>query len=1088
GGSPRESADAGSKFPEGDLSGAQTVNADSYLLKKLFPNSADASPDGEINNFEGMSIGHFRLLSRLGVGGMGSVFLAEDEILRRQVALKVLSPGQSRDESSVARFRNEARAAATLDDEHIARVFSSGEDRGLYYIAYEYVEGRNLRDLIRQTGKLDPAEAIHYTLQMAAALTHLSAMNVVHRDIKPSNILITRSGKAKLVDLGLARCQISEESIELTVAGTTLGTFDYISPEQAKDPRTVDIRSDIYSLGCTVYHMLTGEPPYPEGTVLQKLLDHQGRESPDPAAKNSRVSPALSMLVRKMMASDRRKRYASGQELLRDLTLLARQMGLPIGGSVVALPPRTRLQDGVRQNAGWIATVCLLVLVVFLLDRFPNLLPGGPEGGSQRSTGASQRAGNPENVPGAQPAAPANSRNNGGGAIASRPVGAGSQLHDGRPVNDGRAVPPGDTLAGTSGRSTSGKNMAGGNAGNPDPKPLVPGTSPGGSDGAGMSTGVVPKPLELTGSEIPPSVLLPSGLSLGLGNPGAVNPVINSTTGLSEAPIGNGTTPGVAQRSPNNLPTGEREPTATPAPGDMPTGETAGRGITPPAGTATAGNPISPLLIPFDETLTASGWFDNIFSNRPRQSPPSIGDDTNTPPGTSGSTSGSTRGAGLDGSAVASREGGLPRAGNDASILPDGPNSTLPDRSVADRPNTERPIIEGPGVPLSPVTIVGGKSFESLEAACVSAKPGDVIELRYQGRQLPPEKPFRISGKSLTIRAARGYRPVIWFAPQDSLQSTMMTLSGGVVSLVNIDVELDLPQTVTADLWTLFATERIEKLMLQRVRVTVVNPRHAPVTVLRQATPAGQASAMISAMKTGIPSTTPETVVSGCIVRGTTRFCTLEDPSPSRYLIDDTLIAIDDDVFRTPGLMDVMAEVERVEISLNHATILTRQHFLMLGGGEDFTAVLTPISCNLRNSIFAVGHGKPLILQQGMAGESDLKRFLTWSGERNFYDAIEPFWQAGMASYKMRFDRWKQFWSVGGELSTSQNIPIEWRGRWMTKPFETIVPEDVELDATSDSNPLLNAATDGSDAGAPLTRLPSDTPPERAAPAPALIP
>ena len=121
------------------------------------------------------------------------------------------------------------------------------------------------------------AESVNYILQIASALVHTSAQGVVHRDIKPSNIIITPSGRAKLVDLGLARKENKDDhAADLTVAGTTLGTFDYISPEQARDPRAADVRSDIYSLGCTLYHMLTGEPPYPEGTVLQKLLQHQG--------------------------------------------------------------------------------------------------------------------------------------------------------------------------------------------------------------------------------------------------------------------------------------------------------------------------------------------------------------------------------------------------------------------------------------------------------------------------------------------------------------------------------------------------------------------------------------------------------------------------------------------------------------------------------------------------------------------------------------------------------------------------------------------------------------------------------------------
>ena len=173
--------------------------------------------------------------------------------------------------------------------------------------------------MIASKGCLDPAEAVNYTIQLTAALHHLSGAGVIHRDIKPSNVLITPSGRAKLVDLGLARKTSLESSLEFTMPGTTMGTFDYISPEQARDPHSVDVRSDIYSLGCTLYHMLTGEPPYPEGTVLQKLLDHQAKDPPDPAKKNSRVPPLLSHVVRKMMASQPCECYANPADLLRDL-------------------------------------------------------------------------------------------------------------------------------------------------------------------------------------------------------------------------------------------------------------------------------------------------------------------------------------------------------------------------------------------------------------------------------------------------------------------------------------------------------------------------------------------------------------------------------------------------------------------------------------------------------------------------------------------------------------------------------------------------------------------------------------------------
>lgn len=368
------------------LAGAQDGSAFSRdLVPKLFPASHDAE------HVAGITIGHFTIQRRIGVGGMGSVFLAADERLKRDVALKVLAPSLSLDTTSVQRFQNEAQAAARLDHDNIARVFYSGEEHGLHYIAYEYVPGQNLRDVIRAKGWLEPAEAVNYAIQLTAALHHSSSAGVIHRDIKPSNVLITPLGRAKLVDLGLARKTSLESSFELTIPGTTLGTFDYISPEQARDPHSVDVRSDIYSLGCTLYHMLTGEPPYPEGTVLQKLLDHQDKEPPDPSKKNRRVSPMLSHVVRKMMASAPARRHATPGDLLRDLLLVARSLGagaVPIDGQVWLTATRFKPPFW-QSNFGWVATTCALCLLVAGVQYYPSLMRGTyvpPTATTQRTT------------------------------------------------------------------------------------------------------------------------------------------------------------------------------------------------------------------------------------------------------------------------------------------------------------------------------------------------------------------------------------------------------------------------------------------------------------------------------------------------------------------------------------------------------------------------------------------------------------------------------------------------------------------------------------------------------------------------------
>ncbi|MCA9013899.1 MAG: serine/threonine protein kinase, partial [Planctomycetaceae bacterium] len=361
-----------------DKHGSQYNLARSSIWNRLFPPSVD-NPDAleEGASPSGMQLEHFVIRERIGRGGMGAVFRAIDTRLDRVVALKVLSPGQSRDMGSVKRFQNEAKAAARLDHENISRVFYIGEDQGLNFIAFEYVKGTNVREIIHSRGILPAAEAVNYALQIASALKHINKAGVVHRDIKPSNIIITPGGRAKLVDLGLARKESDNASADLTSAGTTLGTFDYISPEQAKDPRNVDVRSDIYSLGCTLYHMLTGEPPYGEGTVLQKLLDHSGKNVPDPAAINKQLPRELSLIVQKMMASDPAERYQTPEELMYHLMQVAGQLDLRCvnpEGLVWTSPTSSRF-GFLEKHVGWVATALVLLVVVFLLDSYPGFDP-----------------------------------------------------------------------------------------------------------------------------------------------------------------------------------------------------------------------------------------------------------------------------------------------------------------------------------------------------------------------------------------------------------------------------------------------------------------------------------------------------------------------------------------------------------------------------------------------------------------------------------------------------------------------------------------------------------------------------------------
>jgi eukaryotic-like serine/threonine-protein kinase len=316
----------------------------------------------------GERLGTFRLVESIGVGGMGAVFLAQDHALDRSVALKILPPEQSGDVEVVQRFYQEAKAAARLDHENIARVYTIGGDGSYHFIAFEYIEGTTLRLRVEQSGPISVAETINYTLQIAGALVHAAERGVVHRDIKPSNIIITPQGRAKLVDMGLARRFERGSDDGLTQSGMTLGTFDYISPEQARDPRDVDVRSDLYSLGCTMFHMLTGRPPFPDGTVLQKLLQHQEDPAPDVRSMNPAVPADLAAILLKLMAKERDRRYQTPEQLVRDLLTLAGSLGLrSISPEGLVWMSAAKLPTWERHLSWAVPTVALALVVLGLV-------------------------------------------------------------------------------------------------------------------------------------------------------------------------------------------------------------------------------------------------------------------------------------------------------------------------------------------------------------------------------------------------------------------------------------------------------------------------------------------------------------------------------------------------------------------------------------------------------------------------------------------------------------------------------------------------------------------------------------------------
>lgn len=313
----------------------------------------------------GRRLAHFELADLIGVGGMAAVVRARDKLLDRPVALKILLPEMAADPDVVRRFEQEGRAAAHLDHENVARVYHCGVDQGLYFIAFEFVEGENLRARLERAGRLTVAEAVGYALQAVAGLAHAASRGVVHRDVKPSNLIVGADGGLKLVDMGLARSLGPHGDQTLTQPGTTLGTFDYISPEQALDPRQADVRSDLYSLGCTFYHLLTGQAPVPEGTAARKLHHHQHVAPLDPRPLNPEIPDDIAAVLARMMAKSPEDRYQRAEDLLANLRRLASKYNVTEPdsvGSAKAVGKRLRLGPIVAAVAAASVLATLVVL------------------------------------------------------------------------------------------------------------------------------------------------------------------------------------------------------------------------------------------------------------------------------------------------------------------------------------------------------------------------------------------------------------------------------------------------------------------------------------------------------------------------------------------------------------------------------------------------------------------------------------------------------------------------------------------------------------------------------------------------------
>ncbi|MBI1247677.1 protein kinase [bacterium] len=281
----------------------------------------------------GRTIGDYRILRRLGRGAMAEVFLAEQQSLKRKVAVKILLPELAKDQAYVRRFHREAQAAAALTHANIVQIYEVGNADGLHFIAQEYVPGQNLKQLLSKQGTLEIKLVGAILRQVAAALYKAAEQGIVHRDIKPENILITATGEVKVADFGLARVVApGADGMNLTQVGITMGTPLYMSPEQAEG-KTLDQRSDIYSLGVTCYQLLAGRPPFEGDNPLTVAVKHLNTEPPRLEKVRGGVPPALARVIHKMLAKKPDDRFQNASELLRDLREVQKALGVDAFGS-----------------------------------------------------------------------------------------------------------------------------------------------------------------------------------------------------------------------------------------------------------------------------------------------------------------------------------------------------------------------------------------------------------------------------------------------------------------------------------------------------------------------------------------------------------------------------------------------------------------------------------------------------------------------------------------------------------------------------------------------------------------------------------
>jgi serine/threonine protein kinase len=308
-------------------------------------------------------VAEYEILELLGAGGMGMVFKARHIWLDKIVAIKLLAEGTFRQPHAVARFLREAQMTAGLDHPNIVRATDAGEVSGVHYMVTELVVGQDLARIVQRGGRLSVADACAITCQVASALQYAHEKGLVHRDIKPSNLMLTlddeRRGSVKVLDFGLARLGADQDT--LTAAGHVLGTLDFMAPEQASDPRRVDTRADIYSLGCTLYYLLAGEPPFAGAqfdSAASKLRAHLQTPPPDLRRSRRDVPAAVLDCLQIMLAKEPAERFASPQKIVRKLARFTADADL------ARLLDATVTTNQCRKTRAWSIGSALLAVVV----------------------------------------------------------------------------------------------------------------------------------------------------------------------------------------------------------------------------------------------------------------------------------------------------------------------------------------------------------------------------------------------------------------------------------------------------------------------------------------------------------------------------------------------------------------------------------------------------------------------------------------------------------------------------------------------------------------------------------------------------